>query len=113
MGKLLFIFLFTVSSIAIAGEGRRIVTINKILSFSGARPAQTASQNVIRVYVNQAEWTGAPSCRNDAADLQASDQHTLSLLMMAWATGKEIEIGVEENLKPIDTVCQISFIIIK
>ena len=73
MRKLLFVFLFIVSSIAIAGEGRRLVTINKILSFSEVRPAQTASQNIIRVYVNQTEWTGAPSCRNDAADLQASD----------------------------------------
>jgi hypothetical protein len=67
---------------------------------------------VTRVYVNSGAW-GDTDCRADAADLYKEDDHLLSILLFAWASGKQISIEVNNNERPIDTVCKITALNIK
>ena len=94
---------------AFAAEFSRDVTIDKMLSIAEARPAQQQSSNTIRIYVNVANW-GTSSCRTDAADLRASDKHLLATLLAAWTAGKQVTIAVDDTLRPVDTVCQVTWL---
>ena len=78
----------------------------KILAFSSKRPNSTATENFVRIYVNDASW-GSSTCRSDAADLAATEKNILSVLLSAWVTTKTIDIAVDDTLRPIDTVCQL------
>lgn len=93
-------------SLSLAGEFDRVVTITKILPIAGERPAFPQSRNVIRIYVNEASW-GTSTCRQDAADLLALDKHLVSVLLTAWASGRQVTMAVDDSLHPVDTVCQI------
>ena len=62
---------------------------------------------ITRVYVNKGAG-GNSNCRVDAGDLYKEDDHMLSILLMAWATGKKIRIEVNDEVKPIDQVCKIT-----
>ena len=95
-----------------AEEVRRDVTIVKVTPMAHARPVQTASQGITRIYVNDASW-GSTTCRTDAADLKNEDSHILSMFMAAWFAGKSIRINVDSNLRPIDTTCQITYITVE
>lgn len=107
--RIITVLILLVSNIVFAGEANREVTITEILSFTADRPNAPSSQNITRVYINTAPWPGT-SCREDAADLQKEDSHTYSLLLMAWASGKTIQIGVDDRRKPYDNVCQIVWV---
>lgn len=89
-----------------AAEYQRSVVIQKILAFSSKRPNSTATENFVRIYVNDASW-GSSTCRSDAADLAATEKNILSVLLSAWVTTKTIDIAVDDTLRPIDTVCQL------
>ena len=107
--KFLFLTFLLIPVLAISGEGDREVTVLRVISITGDRPAHTKSKNVTRVYVNEAAW-GSANCRQDAADLLIEDSHTYSMLLMAWASGKTIRIGVDDRRKPFDEVCKITYI---
>jgi len=107
--KKLIWLIFLIPILASAGEVNRVVTIDRILSFTADRPNVPASQNITRVYVNEAAW-GSSSCRQDAADLIKEDEHTYSLILMAWASGKSLKIGVDDRRRPYDSVCKIVWV---
>jgi hypothetical protein len=94
---------------ASATEFIREVTVKEILPIAADRPAYPGSANLVRTYVNQAAW-GSSACRTDAADLQASDKHLVSVLLTAWATGRSIIIAVDDAKHPFDSVCQVTFL---
>jgi len=96
-------------AIALAGEANRVVTIDRVLSITADRPNAPVSQKITRIYVNAATW-GGTQCREDAADLLKEDDHTYSLILMAWASGKSLKIGVDDRRKPYDNVCQIVWV---
>lgn len=95
-----------------ATEYHRDVTVTQVLPIAADRPAAQQSANLIRIYVNVADW-GTSSCRTDAADLQASDKHLLATLLMGWATGRPIAIAVDDTRRPFDTVCQVAWLALK
>jgi hypothetical protein len=90
-------------------EYGRPVTVTSTLSEAAQRPALTIAQNYTRIYVRPAAW-GASTCREDAADLSKSDSHLLAQLLTALQTGKTITIFVDDTLRPVDTVCQVTMI---
>jgi len=43
-------------------------------------------------------------------DLIKEDEHTYSLILMAWASGKSLKIGVDDRRRPYDSVCKIVWV---
>ncbi len=101
--------MFVLSNSALAAEYTRS-SVN-IIGFSpnaDNRPHKPVASNIIRIVINEASWGAGSTCRENAADLQKSDTHMLSILLTAWASGKSVKMTVDDTLKPIDTVCQVT-----
>ncbi len=106
-----WVFAVTIfSGVANSVEVVRSVTISRVLGMGLDRPSNEPSQGFTRIYVNSSNW-GDTSCRQDSADLHNDDQHLYSMFLAAWMSGKKITIGVEDSLRRIDTVCQITYML--
>jgi len=92
-----------------AAEYSRPVTVVSTLSQAAVRPALPAGQNFVRIYVDSAAW-GSSSCRQDAADLAKTDSHLIAQVLTALQSGKTIWLFVDDTLRPIDTVCQVTMV---
>ena len=112
---LLVLLLLVAPSTLYAKHAIREVTITKLHPISSNRPATPSSEDLTRVYVNPGAW-GDTTCRQDAADLLKEDTHLLSILLMAWTTGKNIRIEVDDTSipwGPNETVCQVTALYIR
>ena len=106
MKKLVFTMaLFPI--LAFGHEYNSEVEVKQLLSFTADRPHAPTSQDMTRVYFKESAGWDSQNCRSDAADLRKDDEHTLSTLLFAWASGKSIAIGVDSRRKPYDNVCQV------
>lgn len=104
-----------VPNVVYAKHATREVTVTQLHPISSNRPAASSSENSTRVYVNPGAW-GDTQCREDAADLLKEDTHLLSMLLMAWTTGKKITIEIDDTSipwGPSETVCQVTALYIK
>lgn len=79
----------------------REVTILSILGNSEDR-----SQPFTRIYIEPVDWDGS-SCQPSGADLLKHDNHMLSLLFVAWISGKSVELTIETTKQPFDAACQV------
>jgi len=105
---------FYISTINAAVYKRQDVTITSLTPTSVNSIPSPGFNNMTRVYINSAPWDAnlpATTCRLTAADLVKADTHMLSILLMAWNSGKAIDIVINDTLHPAapqDTdVCQI------
>ena len=100
------VLLAVVALNSVAAEfSRSAVVLDKMVAISGARPVNTASQNIVRIYVNDGAWGGS-TCRGNSADVLASDKALIAVLLTAWTTGRSIDVGVDDTSRPIDSVCR-------
>ncbi|NOH22391.1 hypothetical protein [Vibrio europaeus] len=107
--------LMVTPNVVYAKHAIREVTVTQLHPISTKRPASPNSENSTRIYVNPGAW-GDTTCRQDAADLLKEDTHLLSILLMAWTTGKNIRIEVDDTITPWgpeDNVCQVTALYIK
>lgn len=88
LNTLLVSLLMIVPNVVYAKHATREVTVTQLHPISSNRPAASSSENSTRVYVNPGAW-GDTQCREDAADLLKEDTHLLSILLIAWTTGKK------------------------
>jgi len=94
-----------------AARYTRNATVKQLHPIANERPG-AGGQNLIRIYVNQASW-GESNCRTDAADMKKEDTHLYSTLLWAMSSGKSIRIEVADELKPYDTVCQVTALFVQ
>lgn len=104
--KIVLLLALLIPTLSFADRANREVTVRKLHPIAEVRPG-AGGLNLIRIYVNQASW-GELDCRDDAADLKKSDDHLLSILLWAMSMDKKIKIEVTEDIKPYDTVCQVT-----
>ncbi len=112
---LLVLLLMVAPNVVYAKHASREVTVTQLHPISTKRPVSPNSENSTRIYVNPGAW-GDTTCRQDAADLLKEDTHLLSILLMAWTTGKKIIIEVDDTSipwGPNETVCQVTALSIK
>ncbi|KZZ44122.1 hypothetical protein A3759_12155 [Thalassolituus sp. HI0120] len=106
-----------------------IITLTLLSNYSNAKPVSRdnltikqihpmavdrthcgeSCSGITRIYVNSAVW-GDTDCRQDAGDLYKEDDHILSTILFSWASGKNLRIEVNDQVKPIDSVCKITAI---
>jgi hypothetical protein len=110
--KIIASILMFYSVFSIAEPVSRDITIASFHPMSVDRSHCPSCSGITRIYVNNASW-GSTDCRSDAADLFKEDEHILSLLMTAWIAGKAVKLEVNDQVKPIDTVCKITAAFIK
>ncbi|WP_196161515.1 hypothetical protein [Reinekea sp. G2M2-21] len=110
--NLLALSLVFTSSISLAGEYTKDIVIDRLHPISISRPANTSMQDLTRVYFTQSAGWADIGCRNDAADLLATDEHLMSILLVAWTTSKSIKVYVDNGLKPDGEVCQITALMV-
>lgn len=101
------IMLLAAPCMAHGAEASRWVVVSSSHSIAANRPAAPASQNFIRVYVNNAAW-GSTTCRQDAADIARTDTHLVAQLLAALGSEKAITLTVDDTLRPIDNACQVT-----
>ena len=106
------IVIFTLSLIALnpifAQEYLRTIEIKQLHPIGNSRPSNPAMENSTRIYFKESANWSVHGCRDDAADLRGEDAHLLSILLMAWATDKEISLNVDNTIKPDGEVCQVT-----
>lgn len=108
----IFLTITLISQMGVSAPATRgALTINKIHPMAVNRIHCEKCSGVTRIYVNSGAWE-ATDCRNDAGDLYKEDNHILSVLMMAWTTGKKIKIEVNDEDRPVDKVCKITAVYI-
>ena len=88
------------------------LSIQRIHPMAVDRTHCASCSGITRIYVNGGAW-GDTSCRVDAGDLFKEDDHILSVLLLASATGKEIRIEVNDEVQPIDEVCKITAVYVE
>ncbi|MES1192620.1 MAG: hypothetical protein ABUS47_16285 [Steroidobacter sp.] len=98
-------------SVAMANVGvRDNLTISLLSPMSSNRPSSTVNQGLTRVYFTASAAWGITGCRSDAGDVQAGDSNVLAAIMMAFATGKQIKVEVDDTLPTANSVCRITAI---
>ncbi len=107
--KLVLLVLFFTFSTAVYAKpvDRTDLTIVNVHPMALERTHCPKCSGLTRVYVNRGAW-GDTNCRTDAGDLFKEDDHILSVLLFAWATGKKVRIEVNDQVKPLDEVCKIT-----
>ncbi len=103
-----FLFFLVCSQVVLAAEYKKDdVEITSIRPYSEAELEPSALANYIRIYMPDATW-GTPHCRGDAADLKKDDTHLLSVLLAAWASGKKIDMYIDDSIPRVQsTVCRL------
>ncbi|TVZ40868.1 hypothetical protein P886_0201 [Alteromonadaceae bacterium 2753L.S.0a.02] len=97
-----------------AEEVTKDITIKTLHPIAEVRPAYTPSQNITRIYFKETDgWSKDVGCRNGEADLKSTDEHLLSILLMAWATNKSIKVAVDSALKVDNAVCTITALVVQ
>ena len=93
-----------------AAEYGRTLTVTSTLAIAETRPAGTAIQNYMLVYVNPSAW-GTSTCRQDAVLIKKTDTMLLAQLLTVLQTGKTVALFVDDTLRPVDTqLCQVTMI---
>lgn len=90
---------------------RENLTITKIHPTASNRPVYSQSQNLTRIYVQPDAW-GSSSCRQDAADIAKEDSHILSVLLMAFAQNKQVDVLVDDSMQPAGA-CRVTGIFVR
>lgn len=100
------VFIPLLFSVCFADLGDRSnLTIRTIHPMSVERLHCPECTGITRIYVNPGAW-GATECREDAADIYANDEHMLSIVMTAWAMGKQIRFEVNDQHPTLNGVCR-------
>ena len=112
--KFLILLLFVAFSLPLyAADPERVVNIKTLHPMGSSRPHCPSCQGFTRVYIKESDvsW-GNTTCRKDAADLSKEDTHLMSVLLIAFSTGRPVKIEVTDILRPVsnDQVCQITAI---
>lgn len=109
----IFLLVAFFSGLSYSTEYLRTVEIKTLHPIAEIRPVNTQMQNSTRIYFKQSAGWADIGCRNDAADLKASDSHLLSILLFAWASEKQITVDVDNTLKPDGEVCQVTALVVE
>ncbi len=108
MVRIILVLLIVTSELVFATEYvKENVQISSIRPFSEAQVEFPGLANYIRIYMPDSSW-GDSNCRNNAADLSKNDTHILSVLLTAWASGKQIDMYVDDSIPRVhSTVCRL------
>lgn len=82
------------------------VDIASIASFSSNRPADSSSNNTVRLEVPGKTW-GEPC--GTVAYIDGDDKNLISTLYTAWSMGKRIDIEVDST-EAVGNKCKVTFI---
>lgn len=76
---------------------RTDISITMINPVATNRPAETWSQDYIKVYINSGSWGGASPCRSDGFLISKADTHLYSALLTAWTAKAKINVSVDNG----------------